>query len=148
MRARKRERLKQRYSLSLLSFVSKQMSTRLFSLLQYKGPLTKTHTQACTHIIPDKSMHSGFSNFPRCFALPSPLGEQGDKASQGGEDLLLSALLFYSPCLHSFFSLFPLLISAYWLFSTLCSTFTQYAIFSLTDIHIQYIAGITVRCLP
>jgi len=45
VRARKTERLEQRYTLSLLSFVSKQMSARLFSLLQYKGLLTKT----CTH---------------------------------------------------------------------------------------------------
>lgn len=52
--ARKRERLKQRCTLSLLSCVSKQMSTRLFSLLQYKGLLTKknptqTDTEECTH---------------------------------------------------------------------------------------------------
>lgn len=125
MRARKRERLKQRYTLSLLSFLSKQMSTRLFSLLQYKGLMTKTHThtQACTHVILDKSMHSGFSNFPRCFALP-PLGEQGDKASHGGENLLLSALLFLSPYLLSFSSFFPVLLSAYLLFLHTVCTFT------------------------
>jgi len=76
VRAVRRERLKQRYTLSLLSFVSKQMSTRLFSLLQHKGLLTHTHTHTHTgmhtHIILDKSMHSGFSNFPRCFALHPP----------------------------------------------------------------------------
>lgn len=60
------------------SFGSKQMSTRLFSLLQYKGLLTKTHTQPCMHIILDKSMHSAFSNFPRCFA-PLLLGEEVTK---------------------------------------------------------------------
>lgn len=53
---------------------------------------TCTHTEASTQIILGKSMHSGFSNFPRCFAL-HPLGEQGDKASHGGENLLLSYFL-------------------------------------------------------
>lgn len=42
------KRLKQQYTLSLLSSVSKQMSTRLFSLLQYKGLLTK-HTRRHAH---------------------------------------------------------------------------------------------------
>lgn len=41
--------MKQRYTLSLLSFVSKQMSTRLFSLLQYKGLLTTPPPPPHTH---------------------------------------------------------------------------------------------------
>lgn len=118
MRARRRGRLKQRRTLPLLSSVSKQMSARLFSLLQYKGLLTKTHARACAHFFLGKSMHSGFCNFPRCFAVP-PSSEQGDKGSQGDEKLLLSALRFMAHvCFHFFLSF---IISSNWLVSALCS---------------------------
>lgn len=104
MRARRRGGLKQRRTLPLLSLVSKQMSARLFSLLRYKGLLTNTHAQACAHFFLGKSMHSGFCNFPRCFAVP-PSSEQGDKGSRGGEKLLLSALRFMARvCFHFFLS--------------------------------------------
>lgn len=120
MRARRRGRLKQRRTLPLLSFVSKQMSARLFSLLQYKGLLTKKkkHAWACAHFFLGKSMHSGSCNFPRCFAVP-PSSEQGDKGCQGDEKLLLSALRFMAHVCFHFFLCF--IISSNWLVFALCS---------------------------
>lgn len=90
-------------------------------------------------------MHSGFGNFPRCFALP-PLGEQGDKASHGGENLLLSVLFFLA--LVCFMSFFPLSTIAFSLFAFLYTecTFTQYAMFCHAD-RFTSIAGNCVRYL-
>lgn len=86
------------------SFGSKQMSTRLFSLLQYKGLLTKTHTQPCMHIILDKSMHSAFSNFPRCFA-PLLLGEEVTKPAAEESRTFCPPFLVFSSFQHAHTSL-------------------------------------------
>lgn len=75
------------------------MSARLFSLLQYKGLLTKTHAQACTHFIPGKSMHSGICNFPRCFAV-LPIGWA--RWQPGRREARAFRPPFHSPCLLSF----------------------------------------------
>lgn len=116
-RARKRERLKQRYTLSLLSFVSKQMSTRLFSLLQYKGLLTKTHTHRHAHT-------SSWTN--QCIlvsvisqgALLCPTPPWVSKVTKPAREERIS---YFLP---SFFNLFSLVcfysfLSAYLLFSIL-----------------------------
>lgn len=75
------------------------MSARLFSLLQYKGLLTKTHAQACAHFILGKSMHSGICNFPRCFAV-LPVGWA--RWQPGRREALTFCPPFHSPCLLSF----------------------------------------------
>lgn len=75
------------------------MSARLFSLLQYKGLLTKTHAQACAHFILGKSMHSGICNFPRCFAV-LPVGWA--RWQPGRREALTFCPPFHRPCLLSF----------------------------------------------
>lgn len=116
-------------ALTLLSFVSKQMSTGLSSS-QHKGPLTKTHTLPCTLFILNKSMHSGWSNFPWCFA-PAPVGERGDKANHEGATLLVSALLLQPSFLSPVVLLHSCFVSAAYA-ETICTFSTKFIHFKFT----------------
>lgn len=147
MRARQRGRLKQHYTLSLLSFVSKQMSTRLFSLLQYKGLLTKKHTHTQRHA------HTSFwAN--QCTlvsvisqgALQCPpwVSEVTKAAREERSSYFLPSVFWPMYAFFLFFS-FSLLISAHLYFSTMqlyCRertmsvTSTQNAMFRHTDMYI------------
>lgn len=133
MRARQRERLKQRHTLSLLSFISKQMSTRLFSLLQYKDLLTETHT----------GMHNTSSWANQCIlvsvisqgTLLCPLGW----ARWQSQQQRIQSLSFCPPFLPLFaFFLFFLSFFAFSLFAFLYAicTFILYAVFCHTDFHL------------
>lgn len=119
MRARQRERLKQQYTLSLLSFVSKQMSTRLFSLLQYKGLLTETHTHRHAHTSSRANQCILVSVISQGALLWPPWVSKVTKpATEERISYFLPSFLWH---LFAFFlSILPLLLSAYLLVSRVC----------------------------
>lgn len=68
---------------------------------------TRTHMHTL-YTIPDKSMHSGFSNFPRYFALPPSWVRKVTKPA-AKERISYFLTSFFSPCLLSFSSFLPVI---------------------------------------
>lgn len=118
-RVRKRERVKQRHTLSLLSLVSKQMSTRLLSLLQYKGPLTNTLILAQRHAHASSWINQCLllSVISQGSLLHPPWGKQGDKANQRRRE----NLSFCPPFFLSFFHFLSCFLVCTTVFYNICT---------------------------